>query len=106
MAEVPNHRGLLLTACSGFTQYAYGFVDSDARCCGWRTTRATSESRNVRSACTRARDYCLRSLELGSPGITKRLTQDPEKALATLQKKDVLLLLDRRVVGQGRRAQP
>ena len=54
----------------------------------------------------RARDYCLRSLELGSPGITKRLTQDPEKAVATLQKKDVpLLYLDRRVVGQGRRAQ-
>jgi hypothetical protein len=23
LAEVPNHRGLLLTACSGFTQYAY-----------------------------------------------------------------------------------
>src|SRR5512143_3813374 len=30
LAEVPKHRGLLLTACSGFTQYAYAFVDSDA----------------------------------------------------------------------------
>lgn len=27
LAEVPKHRGLLLTACSSFTQYAYAFVD-------------------------------------------------------------------------------
>ena len=30
LAETPKHRGLLLTACSGFTQYAYAFVQEDA----------------------------------------------------------------------------
>ena len=28
--EQPQHPGLLLTACSGFTQYAYGFLQVEA----------------------------------------------------------------------------
>ena len=28
--DQPGHAGLLLTACSGFTQYAYGFLQLDA----------------------------------------------------------------------------
>ena len=93
LAEVPNHRGLLLTACSGFTQYAYGFVDSDAEMLRLEDyTRHVRVQERAQRLYLRARDYCLRSLELGSPGITKRLTQDPEKAVATLQKKDVPLL--------------
>ena len=30
LEEVPENRGLLLTACSGFTQYGYGFIQLDA----------------------------------------------------------------------------
>jgi hypothetical protein len=30
LAESPKHRGLLLAACSGFTQYAYAFVKEEA----------------------------------------------------------------------------
>jgi hypothetical protein len=30
LAESPEHRGLLLTAASGFTQYAYIYVQQDA----------------------------------------------------------------------------
>lgn len=30
LAESPQHRGLLLAASSGFTQYAYAFVQQDA----------------------------------------------------------------------------
>ena len=30
LAEVPEHKGLLLTAASGFTQYSYVYVDLDA----------------------------------------------------------------------------
>jgi predicted anti-sigma-YlaC factor YlaD len=37
----------------------------------------------------RGRDYCLRSLEVGYPGIAQRLHDDPQKAVAVLQKKDV-----------------
>src|SRR5882672_7464279 len=30
LAESPNHKGLLFAASSGFTQYAYAFVQQDA----------------------------------------------------------------------------
>lgn len=30
LSESPDHRGLLLAAASGFTQYAYAFVQQDA----------------------------------------------------------------------------
>src|SRR5262245_44894779 len=30
LAEAPRHRGLLYAASSGFTQYAYGFVQQEA----------------------------------------------------------------------------
>src|SRR4051794_40049717 len=30
LEELPSHRGLLLAACSGFTQYSYAFIEHDA----------------------------------------------------------------------------
>ena len=30
LAESPNHQGLLLAACSGFTQYSFAFVNQEA----------------------------------------------------------------------------
>src|SRR5258705_10221109 len=30
LAESPDHQGLLLAACSGFTQYSFAFVNQDA----------------------------------------------------------------------------
>src|SRR5436190_8814308 len=30
LAESPRHRGLLLAACSGFTQYSFAFVNEEA----------------------------------------------------------------------------
>src|SRR5881397_2899063 len=30
LEQSPSHAGLLMTACSGFTQYAYAFLQSDA----------------------------------------------------------------------------
>src|SRR5829696_5779436 len=93
LAEVPTHRGLLLTACSGFTQYAYGFVDTEAEMLRLEDyARHARVQERARRMYLRARDYCLRSLELASPGISQRLARDPTKALATLQKKDVPLL--------------
>lgn len=93
LAEVPKHRGLLLTACSGFTQYAYAFVDQDAELVKLDDyTRYAKLQERARKMYLRGRDYCLRSLELGYPGVTAKLPQDPEKATATFQKKDVPLL--------------
>ena len=93
LAEVPKHRGLLLTACSGFTQYAYAFVDSDAEMAKLDDyNRHVKLQDRARKMYLRGRDYCLRSLELGYPGITERFNGDPEMAVAVLQKKDVPLM--------------
>lgn len=93
LAELPEHRGLLLTACSGFTQYAYAFVDRDAE-----LVKAADYSRYVklqdraRLLYLRARDYCLRGLELRERGIRQRLTREPDAAVARLKVTDVPLL--------------
>jgi predicted anti-sigma-YlaC factor YlaD len=93
LVEVPKHRGLLLTACSGFTQYAYAFVDSDAEMAKLDDyTRYSTLQNRARKMYLRGRGYCLRSLELAHPGITDRLIRDPEAAVAVLQKQDVPLL--------------
>jgi predicted anti-sigma-YlaC factor YlaD len=93
LVEVPKHRGLLLTACSGFAQYAYAFVDQDAELVKLEDyTRYSKLQDRARRMYLRGRDYCLRSLELGYPGITTNLAKDPEQAAATLQKKDVPLI--------------
>jgi predicted anti-sigma-YlaC factor YlaD len=93
LVEVPEHRGLLLTACSGFTQYAYAFVDRDAE-----LVKVSDYSRYVklqdraRLLYLRARDYCLRGLELRERGIRQRLAREPDAALARLKPEDVPLL--------------
>ena len=93
LEEVPKHRGLLLTACSGFTQYAYAFVDSDAEMLKLDDySRHTKVQERARKMYLRARDYCLRNLELGYPGIKAQLMEDAETAVAAVQKKDVPLL--------------
>lgn len=93
LVEVPKHRGLLLTACSGFSQYAYAFVDQDAELVKLEDyARYSKLQERARRMYLRGRDYCLRSLELGYPGITARLAQDPVEAAAVLQKKDVPLI--------------
>lgn len=93
LAEVPEHRGLLLTACSGFTQYAYAFVDSDAEMLKLDDyTRHVKLQRRARKLYLRGRDYCVRSLELEHPGIAARLARDPEATAAVLKKKDVPLM--------------
>jgi predicted anti-sigma-YlaC factor YlaD len=93
LVEVPKHRGLLLTACSGFTQYAYAFVDQDSELVKLEDyARYSALQERARRMYLRARDYCLRSLELGYPGITARLAQNPEQAAAAVERKDVPLL--------------
>lgn len=93
LVEVPKHRGLLLTACSGFTQYAYAFVDSDAELVKLEDyTRYSKLQDRARKMYLRGRDYCLRSIELGHPGFRDKLLKDPVAAVAALQKKDVALL--------------
>ena len=90
IAEVPNHPGLLLAACSGFTQYSYAFVQSDAEFLEPDDFERSQETAaRARRLYLRATRYCLRRLETAHPGIEQGLRRDPEAALTAARKEDV-----------------
>ncbi len=85
LAEVPEHRGLLVAAASGFTQYAYAYVAMPAdEIEDAAPKRARKERRRAKRLYLRARDYALRALELAQPGFRARLARQPAKALAAV----------------------
>ena len=93
LAESPRHRGLLLAACSGFTQYSYAFVKEDAD----ETEQQDFERANAmwlraRNLFLRARDYGLRGLETRYPSFTAALNSDPLQAVLKVGHEDVPLL--------------
>src|SRR5213593_5197100 len=64
LAESPEHRGLLFTAASGFTEYAYVYVQQDAEMLESQDLdRAGALRARARRLYLRARDYGLRGLE-------------------------------------------
>ncbi len=81
----PNHKGMLLTACSGFTSYANAFVQLDAEAVE-STDYAESErlKARARKLYLRGRDYCMRRVELKRPGLRAALSTDPATALGTV----------------------
>ena len=91
LAEVPDHRGLLLAATRGFTQYAYVWVQMPAEEGEERDVRASYEQyARARRLYLRARDYGLRGLRLERSADA--LATDPVKALAATTREDVPLL--------------
>ncbi len=93
LAENPRHEGLLLAAASGFTEYAYAFVQEEADETEDTNRAAAKEMRlRVRRLCLRARDYGLRGLEVRHPGFGQALRKDPKAAARTAAAKDVPLL--------------
>jgi len=90
LAETPEHKDLLLAATSGFTQYAYAFVEPKADKIEDVDFDAAEATRaRARKLYLRARDYGLRSLEVRHKGISQRLLTDPTAAVAATGKKDV-----------------
>ena len=82
LATSPHHRGLLLAAGSGFTQYAYAFVQSDAeRVDTTDHVRARELRARAHKLYLRGRDYALRGLEAAHAGFTTRLRTDRAAAL-------------------------
>ena len=90
LAESPQHQGLLLAASSGFTQYAFVYVqvpaeeaeDQDLAKADLLRTRA-------RHLYIRARNYGLRDLEVKRPGFADDLRKDPKAAVRKTGVKDV-----------------
>ena len=91
--ENPRHEGLLLAAASGFTQYAYAFVQEDADEMEDKDLAAAEEMRGrARRLYLRARNYGLRGLEVRHKGFEKALRADPKQAVRVATVKDVPLL--------------
>ena len=93
LLQKPKAKGLLLSACSGFTQYAQAFVVQPA---DFLEDTDLTESRRQRQRggrlFLRARGYCLRAMEAAHKGVTARLAVAPVEALRKTRKKDVPLL--------------
>jgi hypothetical protein len=90
LSQSPRHPRLLLTACSGFTENAYGFLHVESVMKG-NDAAAAGELRSRASRMyKRARGYCLTGLQLRHPGITlEALSADPTAALRSATAEDV-----------------
>ncbi len=89
----PRQNEALVFACTGFTLYASAFVQIDADLAEWDDYELALQLRDrAWRFYVRARDYCLRSLELKYAGITERLRQDPVVAAAETGIDDVEVL--------------
>jgi predicted anti-sigma-YlaC factor YlaD len=90
LAQSPRHAGLLTAASSGFTQYAYAFVQEDADELESRDVGAAFAARErARGLYHRGRDYGLRALEVRHPGFGAALRANPGAAAAQLGPQDV-----------------
>ena len=93
LAESPRHPGLLFATASGFTQYAYAFVQMDADELEDRDLAAATALRErARRLYLRARDYGLRGLEARHRGFRAALRADPRAAVRAARRRDVPLL--------------
>jgi predicted anti-sigma-YlaC factor YlaD len=93
LAESPKHQGLLMAAASGFTQYAYAFVQQDADEIEDKDFHTAETLRmRARRLYLRARDYGLRGLETRHAGFANVVRKSPKVAVRMATKKDVPLL--------------
>ncbi len=93
LAESPQHRGLLFTAASGFTEYAYAYVQQDADMAENESLdKAAALRARARRLYVRARDYGLRGLDARYRTFSRELQRDPKAAVRVTGKADVPLL--------------
>ena len=83
LAEVPNDRNLLITACRGFTLYSYAYVDFEADKLIEEDLRAGRKERDrARRLYLRGVGYGMRGLESLYPGFGEALRRNPTEAVA------------------------
>ena len=91
----PKQDKALVFACTGFTLYGNTFLQVDADIAGWNGEYDREIELRDRTwrLYVRARDYCLRSLELKYEGLGDDLREDdPSAALAVTEAEDVEVL--------------
>lgn len=88
--QEPRHPGLLLTACSGFTQYAYAFLQVDAEILEPSNPEAARDAQaRGRQMYERARGYCQRAVDLSVPGLGAELAAGKTDLLNRAEMRDV-----------------
>jgi hypothetical protein len=96
LQDHPKHEGLLTALASGFTQYAYAFVQTDADRdeLEGKSGPARALRERSRKLLLRARDYGLRGLDARHEGLADKLraVRDLGPAMAELEKDDVPLM--------------
>lgn len=93
LKESPAHKGLLLAACSGFTQYAHAFLQDEADYSEAKDPARAAELRaRAKKLYLRARGYGLRGLDAFLPGFRDQLRGTPDAALARAGREQVPLL--------------
>jgi hypothetical protein len=92
LSQSPNHAGLLLTACSGFTQYSYGFLHVESALQRGNATAARELRDRAVRMYQRARGYCLRGLAGSHPRITQQSIVGDPAVLNVTAARDVPLL--------------
>jgi predicted anti-sigma-YlaC factor YlaD len=95
LVSVPRNEELLRATCSNYTSYAFAFVETDADLLRQEENhdKVKALKDEAFTLYMRAKDYCLRAMEVRFPGITKPLVNDPVPALKRANdKSDVPLL--------------
>lgn len=92
LAQDPENADLLLAAASGFTQYAWGWVQLPAqRLQDADYGESQRQMARARRLYLRARDYGLRGLELRHRGFAERIAREPDAAVTPLGREEVAL---------------
>lgn len=93
LTTLPEHEGLLLTLCKGYTQYSYAYVQSEGDLLvNSDYARATLLHERAFKLYLRARGFGLRALALRHRGVGDSLRLSPERAAATLTTRDLAAL--------------
>ncbi|MCL4822423.1 MAG: TRAP transporter TatT component family protein [Vicinamibacteria bacterium] len=94
LEESPKHKGLLYATSSGFTQYAYAFIQQEADEVEDDDLDKAKELRaRAKKLYLRALDYGMRGLDAAHPGFRASFRKDPVAALLPMKKKDVPTLI-------------
>lgn len=92
LAQSPEHPGLLLAACKGYTLYAYVYIQQAAEMeFDDNVAKQRDASARAKRLLLRALGYGLRGLESCHTGFGAALGKDPAAAAAALKKRDVPL---------------
>lgn len=93
ITQDPDNRSLYLAAAAGFVQYAAAFLDDEADMLEDDDfDRAKALRRRAGKLYLRGSEYAIRGLEIDHKEFRKKLRDDPENALAEMERKDVPLL--------------